>query len=254
MRTVAIVPLVLRACTRRILLLVASALVLLAAAGAARLLTDSGDGHAELDTLFAFGGPTLASAFLLTGWLVGRLPLIATLVLMAGLFSQDRADGTARILLARPVSALPLYGVRFAVLAAVAFALCALTLPLVDVILLGTWAGPGTFALIAANVFVYGGLVALLSVWTRSDAWLALLIAIVAMTWHALRSADLLSALSPGGREVVTFLLPPHGALFALESAFGQLQPVPWDALVYAAGWGVAALVIAAVALSAREV
>ena len=248
------VPLVLRALSRRIALLLLFALAFLAVAGAARILTDTGDGHAELDTLVAVGGPTLASAFLLTGWLAGRLPLIVSLVLMAGFFSQDRSDGTARLLLARPRSPLALYGVRFALLALLSFALCSVVLPLFDVILLGQWAGPGTFALIAANVLVYGGLVALLSVWTRADAWLTLLLAILAMTWHALRSADLLAALSPGGRELVTFLLPPHGALFALESAFGQLQPVPWDALAFAAGYGIVALAIAAVALASREI
>ncbi|MCI0437487.1 MAG: hypothetical protein L0271_28220 [Gemmatimonadetes bacterium] len=254
MKGLVIIPLVLRALSRRIALLLLFAAVLLLAAGVARWLTDTGGGHAELDTLFAFGGPTLASAFLLTGWLVGRLPLIVTLVLMAGLISHDRAEGTARLFMVRPVSPLLLHGTRFFVLAALSFALCAIVLPLFDLILLGRWAGAGTLALIAANVIVYGGLVALLSVWTRADAWIALLLSFVAMTWHALRSADLLAALSPAGREVITFLLPPHGALFALESAFGQLQPVPWDALGFAAAWGIVALAIAAVTLSTREV
>jgi hypothetical protein len=228
--------------------------VFLLTALAVRLLTQTGDGHAELDRLFAFGGPTLASAFLVLGWLVGRFPIVVTLVLMAGFFSQDRAEGTARLYMVRPVSNVALYALRFATLAGLAFLLCALLLPAFDLLLLGEWAGAGSFALIVADIMVYGGLVVLLSLFTRADAWIALLLAVLAMTWHALRTAGLLDALAPGGRETITFLLPPYGALFAIESAFGAVRPVPWSAFTFACAWGGALLAISAVILARREV
>ncbi|MGH7501642.1 MAG: hypothetical protein ACREL7_07770 [Longimicrobiales bacterium] len=254
MKITASVRLLLRSHARRIGFMIAFAAVFLFAAFTVRLLTDTGDGHAELDRLFAFGGPTLASAFLLLGWLVGRFPVIVTLVLMAGFFSQDRADGMARLYLARPVSPIAFYALRFATLAALAFALSASLLPLFDLILLGAWAGAGSFALITAEVMVYGGLVVLLSLFTRADAWVAFLIAVLAMTWHSLRAAGFLDALTPAGRETITFLLPPHGALFAIESAFGDLRPVPWDAFAFACAWGVMMLVLAGVFVGRREV
>lgn len=254
MRTMAIVPLTLRALAGRIAWMLAFAAMFLLTALTVRLLTESGDGHAELDRLFAFGGPTLASAFLVLGWLVGRFPIIVTLVLMAGFLSQDRADGTARLFMARPVSPVALYALRFIVLAALSFALSAMLLPAFDLLLLGEWAGTASFALIAADIIVYGGLVVLLSLFTRADVWVALGLGILAMTWHALRSGGFLDTLSPAGRETITFLLPPYGALFAIESAFGELRPVPWSAVAFAFAWGGALLAIAAVILSRREV
>lgn len=254
MKLTASVTLTMRALGRRIGLMIVFALVFLVTASAVRLLTDAGDGHAELDRLFAFGGPTLASGFLVLGWLVGRFPIIVTLVLMAGFVSQDRADGMARLYFARPVSPVALYALRFATLAALAFTLSATLLPIFDLILLGEWAGEGALALIAADIMVYGGLVVLLSLFTRADAWIALLLAILAMTWHALRSAGLLDVLAPAGRETITFLLPPYGALFAIESAFGDLRPVPWDAFAFACAWGAMLLATAAVILTRREV
>jgi ABC-type transport system involved in multi-copper enzyme maturation permease subunit len=253
-RVKASIRLVLRALAGRIAWMLAFAAVFLLTAITVRLLTDTGDGHAELDRLFAFGGPTLASAFLVLGWLVGRFPVIVTLVLMAGFFSQDRTDGTARLYLARPVSPVALYAMRFATLAALAFLLSALLLPAFDLLLLGEWAGAGSFALILTDIMVYGGLVVLLSLFTRADAWIALLLGVLAMTWHALRTAGFLDPLMPAGREVITFLLPPYGALFAIESAFGALRPVPWSAVAFACAWGGALLAVSAVILSRREV
>lgn len=254
MKLTALIRLVLRALARRIAWMLAFAAVFLLTALTVRLLTDTGDGHAELDRLFTFGGPTLASAFLVLGWLVGRFPIIVTLVLMAGFFSQDRADGTARLFMARPVSPVAIYAVRFATLATLAFVLSALLLPAFDLLLLGEWAGAGAFALITADIIVYGGLVVLLSLFTRADAWIALLLGILAMTWHALRTAGFLDALSPAGRETITFLLPPYGALFAIESAFGALRPVPWPSVAFACAWGGALLAVSAVILARREV
>lgn len=244
----------LQAMRRRLLVLLAFAAAFLATAGAARVLTGSHDGHLELDRLFEVGGAPLASGFLVLGWALGRFPLFAVLVLMAGCFSHDRAAGYTRLYYARPVSPLSVYGARFLVLSFFAFALSALLMPTFDVILLGRWAGPATLVLIGAYVIAYGTLAALLSAWTRGDAWLALLLALLAIVWHALRTGGALETTPPGIREVVTLLLPPHGALFRLEMAFAEVRPVPWDAFVYVCMYGALMLVLAGISIVQREV
>ncbi len=253
MSALALVVPTLIALRRRLALLLGLAAVLIGSAAMARLLSGGGD-HVELDRIFEFGGTTLASAFLLLGWLVGRFPMIAALVLFAGFFSGDRETGLARLYLARPVSPLSIWTVRFLTLAGTAFLLSIVVLPLFDLVLLGTWAGSATPVLSAAYIIAYAGLVALLSIWTRGDAWIALLLGIAAMAWDAMRSADLLVMVPPGGRQFVSLILPPHGALFALESAFGSIQPVPWNALLDVCVYGVTLAIVAALLIRVREI
>lgn len=254
MRTLRLLTLTLAAMRSRLLVLAAFAATFLAAAASARLLTGSHAGHVELDRLFEIGGAPLASGFLLLGWAVGRFPLLAVLVLMAGCFSHDRTAGYARLYFARPVSPLRVYGARFVMLTLLAFVLCALLMPAFDVILLGQWAGPATLVLIAAYVIAYGALAGLLSVWTRGDAWLALLLAILAIVWHALRTGGVLDATPPGIREVISLILPPHGALFRLESAFAEMRPIPWEAFGFVCLYAALLLVLAGISLVHREI
>jgi hypothetical protein len=249
-----LIALSLRALRRRILILIAFTAAFLVAALAARVVTGAHDGHVELDRIFQIGGAPLASAFLLLGWVIGRFPLVAVLVLMAGIFSHDRADGTARLYFARPVSPIAVYGSRFTVLALLAFAISALLMPAFDVILLGQWAGPNTLVLIASYIIAYGGLVAFLSLWTRADAWIALLMGIFAIAWHALRVAGVLEGAAPGVREIVSLILPPHGALFAIETAFAQMLPIPWEAALVVGLYGTVLLLISALFIGQREV
>lgn len=231
----------------------AFAAAFLAAGSSAALLFRDPAGHVGFDALFRVGGYAGVSALLLTGWLIGRYPLIATLVLLAGVVSHDREMGYARLYAVRPVSPLRVYGVRIVALAGIAFALSAALLPAFDLLMLGHWAGPATLVLILAHVLVYGGLTALLSVWTRADAWIVLFLALLAMVWQALVDAGA-APLPPGARDVVTFLLPPQGALAELEGAFADVQPIPWDAFVYAAGYGMAMFALAALSLVRREI
>ncbi|HEX6939838.1 MAG TPA: hypothetical protein VF158_10540 [Longimicrobiales bacterium] len=252
MNALVLARLTLRDRRKRILALLAFAGVLLAGGTTARLLVTDEGGHVNADQLFLLGGYPAVSALLLGGWVLGRFPLIATLVLLAGLVSHDRAEGYARVYAVRPASPLRVYGTRFAVLAGVAFAISAILMPTFDLLMLGTWAGPATLVLILANVLAFGGLVALLSVWTRGDAWIALLLAIAAIVWDGLQSAGALDV-PPGIRDVVTFILPPQAALFRLEEAFGNIQPIPWDAFLYVTGYGVTLLALAGVALHRRE-
>ncbi len=253
MRDAGLLLLALRARRRRLVLLAAFALVFLAAAATARVAAGH-EGHVEFDRLFQIGGYPLISGMLLLGWLLGRFGMIAAFVLLAGVFSSDRADGTARLLYARPLSPVRLYFTRFALFAVVAFVISALLMPLFDLVMLGSWAGPMTFVLIGAYVLAFGSLTFLLSVWTRADAWIALLLTISAMVWHSLRRGDLLAGTAPGIREAITFLLPPYGAILEIEQAFAQTLPVPWSAVLFVAMYSVLLLLLAGASLLRREV
>jgi hypothetical protein len=242
----------LRARQRRLLALAAFAGLFIAVAATSAVLAGE-EGHVELETLFQIGGYPLISSVLLMGWLLGRFPLVATLVLMSGVIAADRDAGHARILAARPASPQLVYGIRFLLLAALAFLLSAILMPVFDLLMIGTWAGPALLVLILAHVVVWGALTTLLSVFTRLDAWLVLLLAIFALVWTALRQEGMLPVVAPLG-DVIAFLLPPQHELFALESAFAGLQPIPWEAFWYCIGYGTVALMLAAWAVGRREI
>jgi hypothetical protein len=246
--------LTLRSRARRILGLAAFGMIFLAAGATARIFTGDEHGHVELDQLFALGGTTLVSALLLLGWLIGRFPLIAALVLMAGIFSGDRADGYTRLYAVRPRSMVLLYGARFVLLALVAFLLSAVLMPLFDVIVLGEWSQPALFTLIAAQVIVFGTLTALLSTVTRADAWIALFLGITALVWDALRRIDFVQAAPSALRETVSVMLPPQGALMRIEMAFATMQPVPWDAFIYIVLYGALVLLVTGIVLNRRSI
>jgi hypothetical protein len=237
---------------RRLAGLAAFAAVFLAAGVAARALAGEG-GHVEIDRLFLLGGYPLASGLLLLGWLLGRFPMIAALVLFAGIVSEDRERGQSRLLRVRPGSGGTLYAVRALALGAVAFLLSALLLPFFDLLLLGTWAGPATFVLVAANVLLYGSLTFLLSVWMRGDAWVALLLGLGALVWHGLLAVGYAAPPPPIG-DILTFLFPPAGAILRLEGAFGAIQPIPWDAAAYVAGYSAVLILLAIASLRMREI
>lgn len=229
---------------RRILALLAFAALFVAAGATAATLGREAD-HVEMDTLYQLGGYPLISGLLLVGWLIGRFPLVAALVLMSGVVAEDRESGHARLLATRPVSPALLYGVRFLVLGGLAFALSAILLPLFDLIMLGRWGGGATLVLILAHVLVWGGLTALLSTITGLDAWLALLLALLAMVWGSLDSAGM-TPLAPPIADTIRFILPPITQLFALEGAFAGVEPIPWAAFWFCAGYGALTLALAA--------
>ncbi len=251
-RAAALLPPTLRDLAPRLLGLIAFAALFLVSGALARTFLIGPEGRVEIGGLLRSGGYPLASGLLLLGWLLGRFPVIAVLVLAAGLFSRDRAEGWARLYYARPVAPLAIYGLRLLLVAALAFALSAVVMPAFDLLMLGRWAGWATLVLAAANIAVYGGLTALLSVWTRADAWITLLLALAALVWNAVLRAGI--AVPPGPRELITFVLPPQGAILQLESAFGSLEPIPWTAFWYTLGYGAVALALAWLSLRRREV
>jgi hypothetical protein len=238
---------------RRIAGLVAFALLFLLSALAARALVGTEHGQVEVGNLYLVGGYPLVSALLLLGWLIGRYPLIAVLAMMAGVVSSDRANGTMRLYAVRPSSLSRLYLLKFLAAAGVAFVLPAVLLPAFDFLLLGRWAGPNTFALIASYVLVYGALTFFLSVWLRGEVWVTMMLAILAMLWDAVMRSGKLASAAPGVREVITILLPPQSALFKLETAFGAETAMPWDSFAFVLAYAVILTVAALVSLRIRE-
>lgn len=251
---IAFLALSVRSRARRILALAAFGGLFLLAGATARIFTGSAHGHVELERLFELGGTTLVSALLLLGWLIGRFPMIATLVLMNGVFSDDRARGHTRLHAVRPRSIIALYGARTAMFALLAFVLSAILIPAFDLLVLNEWTGAGVFALIAAQVLVYGSLTALLSVLTRGDAWIALFLGLLATVWYALRRMDFFATTPPFIRETISVLLPPQGALLRVEGAFAAAQPVPAEAMLYIAIYAALVMIVAGLALLRREI
>ncbi len=253
MSTLALAGLTIRSRRRRVVALLAFACLFLAAALTGRAIATNAQGGVEVGQLFLVGGYPLVSALLLLGWILGRFPLIATLVLLAGLVSDDRRDGYLRVYAVRPVSLVRIYGARWLALSGVAFLISIVLMPLFDLLMLGKTAGFAYVPLILAYVVAYGGLAALLSVWTRGDAWIALLIAIFALVWNALLSAGTLAGTPPGIAQAITFLVPPQSQFLRLEGAFASIQPIPWDAFGIVCIYGVLALAVAGVSLAWRE-
>lgn len=241
-----------RALLPRYALLAAFTVLLLLTALVARVLGFH-DGHFDPNRLFVLGGAVLPSTVLVAGWLVGRLPLVAVFLLTAGVFADEVASGRARLWAVRPGPRLAPHAARLAARLAAAWVWASAFMVLFDLLVLNTWAGPATLVLALAQVLIYGALVALLSVWTRLDWGIALLLVAAAMVWDAARRADALAGTPPGARELVTFLLPPQGALHNLELAFGTLQPIPWAAFAYAVVYAALILLLAGVALARRE-
>jgi ABC-type transport system involved in multi-copper enzyme maturation permease subunit len=238
---------------RRIAGLIAFAFLFLFSALAARALVGTEHGQVEIGNLYLVGGYPLVSALLLLGWLIGRYPLIATLAMMAGVVSTDRANGTMRLYAVRPASLGRLYLQKFLAASAVAFVLSAILMPAFDLLLLARWAGPNTFALILSYVLVYGALTFFLSVWTRGEVWITMMLAILAMLWDAVIRSGKLTIAAPGIKEVITVLLPPQSALFKLETAFGAETALPWDSFAFVLAYSAILITAALVSLRIRE-
>jgi hypothetical protein len=237
---------------RRLLWLLAFGALFIAAAATARLVAGGG-GQVEFDTIMQVGGYPMLSALLLTGWVVGRFPAVAAVVLLAGVYSEPRQTGLARLLEVRARQPLMLLALRILLALGLALALSVLVLVVFDVVMLGRAPGTQLFVLVLGHVLTFGAVTALLSTATRADGWAAAFVMIAAMIWQALLRSGALATSPPGIREVVTVMLPPQGALLQLENAFAGDLTIPWHALLYAAIYAALALLLAGVIARKRE-
>jgi len=239
---------------RRLLGLLAFGILFIATAAGARLVAGQG-GQVEFDEIMQLGGYPMLSAMLLTGWVVGRFPVVVVLVLMAGVYSEPRQTGLARLLEVRARSPLLLLALRSGFALVLALALALGVLISFDLVMLGRGPGPQLFALVLAHVLTFGALTALLSTVMRGgDGWAAAFVIVLAMSWQALLRSGVLATSPPGIREAVTVVLPPQGALLQLEHAFAGDLAVPWNALLYAAIYAALALLLAGVVARRREI
>lgn len=212
--------------------------------------------HGIVDTekLMQVGGVSLLSAFLLTGWSIGRYPLVIVMVLIAGIVSRDIKSGYARLYAVTRVRLIALYASRLAMLLLLAFALSSVLLPAFDFIILGKLSGPQVYVLIAGYVLVFGTLTALFSVITRADAWVTLFVWIVGMIWHGMMRGGMLNRLPTALTQIVSVVLPPLGALNTIENAFANDLSIPWGAFLYVAMYAMLILLLAGLSLSRREI
>jgi len=242
--------------TRGRLLLVGAAGLLFLAGAAVTSATAGGGADPGMDEVFRLGGYPLVSAVLLMGWTVGRFPLFAAVVLCAAVGMGGQRGGWARLAHARPLAPWRIYLLRWALLAGVAFGVSALVLPLFDLLILGTWAGPPTLVLAAAAVLAYGTLAALASAWLPRDAALgvAAILAVGAHVWHAALRSGAADAVPRGVGRFLSFVLPPQGALYALEGAFVGVEPIPWASFAYVAGYAALVGALALLSLTLREI
>jgi hypothetical protein len=221
---------------------------------AARVIGTGEHGQVEPDKLMMVGGYPLLSAFLLSGWSIGRFPIVIVLVMVGGLFSADVRAGYTRLYAATRVRILALYAFRLLLLMLLAFALAATVLPVFDYIILRKPSGLQLYVLTAAYVLVFGSLTALFSVFTKADAWAALFAWIAATVWYALLRGGLLDRVPQLLTQAISVVLPPQAALNTIENAFGNGQAVPWGAFLYVCMYAAIILLIAGLALTRREI
>ena len=239
---------------RRILALLAFSALYLVSALVFRALAAGEHGQVEPEALFSVGGYALVSTMLLSGWSIGRFPLVIALVLLAGIFSSDVSAGYTRVYATTRVRLHALYGFRLLLLLALAFTISAILLPSFDAIMLGKLPGGGIFILMTAYLLVFGSLTAFFSVFTRADAWCTMFVFLCALLWHAMLRGGMLADAPAAVTQVVTMILPPQGALNAIEDAFGMATAIPWNAFLYVCAYAALVLVLAAVALGRREI
>lgn len=177
---------------------------------------------------------------------------LAMIVLLAGFVSTDRRRGYAHLYLSHPVRPLALYGLRWALAAAVALLVCVLFLVLGQALAWGAFRGGWQGLLLPAlSVLVYGGLMAFLSAaLPRGDAWLAL--ALFLPTFFPQLLVFLESGLNPAGYRLLLFLLPPHWAYQEVYEGLVTGAPA-WAAVAYAAGYGLFWLGLGALLVRVRE-
>jgi hypothetical protein len=239
---------------RRIAALVLFGALYLVGAIVMRAIGTGDHGIVDPDKLMQVGGYSLLSAILLTGWSIGRYPLVIAMVLLAGIVSRDIKSGYARLYAVTRVRLLALYASRLAILMLLAFVISALLLPAFDFIILGKLSGPQVYVLVAAYILVFGTLTALFSVITRADAWVTLFVWMTGMVWHGMLRGGMLNRVPAALTQLVSVVLPPLGALNTIENAFANNQAIPWGAFLYVAMYSVLMLLLAGLALSRREI
>ena len=177
---------------------------------------------------------------------------LAMIVLLGGFISADRREGYSRLFFSHPTSPLALYGLRWLLALALALAGAAVFLVGGQLVAWGEFRGGWSGLLLALlSALVYGGLMAFLSAaLSRGDTWVGLLLFLPTFVPQLFELGA--SRLPVGPRQLLLFVLPPHGAL---QVVWQQLLDggVAWGAALFAAGYGLVWLILGALVLRLRE-
>lgn len=177
---------------------------------------------------------------------------LAMIVLLGGFISTDRREGYARLFFAHPTRPLALYALRWGLALAIAVGGAAIFLVFGQLLAWGEFRGGWAGILLAlTSAVVYGGLMAFLSAaLSRGDGWIAFLLFLPTLVPQVVELA--LAALPTALRQLLLFVLPPHGALQVVWQ--GLLEgTVVWAAVAFALGYGAVWLAAAALVLRLRE-
>jgi hypothetical protein len=180
------------------------------------------------------------------------LAALAMIVLLAGFVSTDRRERYADILFSHPTSPLGYYGLRWVLAVMLALAAALAFLLLGQLVAWGEVRGGGAGLLLALlTSLIYGGLMAFFStVLRRGDAWVVFLLFLPTFFPQLLTLLE--AALPPAANGLLLFLLPPQGAL---QEVYGGLLlgQIAWPAVLFAAGYGLVWLGLAAAVLTLRD-
>jgi hypothetical protein len=185
---------------------------------------------------------------------LSNLAALCMVVLLAGFISGDRRHGYYRLLLSQPVDPLAMYAVRWVLAYGISMVMTAAFMVLGQ---LAAWSGlrVGAESLVQPFIFaaIYGAIVAFLSaLLPRWDAPLAVALYFASDIWAWLVRDLGAEPFTPFIRQVITFALPPHGALEAIYE--GMLSgAVAWSAVAYACGYALFFLLVSAALLRLRE-
>jgi hypothetical protein len=177
---------------------------------------------------------------------VGTYAFLGALIGMNGVISNDRKLGFYRFLFAKPLAPAALYGAEFAV-----NGICFLVLTVALALLYGAIIEPVLSAplilVVAAGYLCYAGLGFALSAISRWD-WLSL----VAVAG----AADILWRMYGDSKSpfaALLRLLPPMHRTSAMYSAASHGVALPWQSVLWLAGYGAVAFVLGLAILRHRR-
>lgn len=177
---------------------------------------------------------------------------LAMIILLAGFISADRREGYTRIFFSNPTRPLAFYGLRWLVALAVAMAGATLFLVVGQMVAWGEIRGGWSGLLLAlVSAIVYGGLMAFLSsALPRGDGLIGFLLILPTFVPQLLAFA--LASFPTPLRQLILFILPPHGALQLLWQGLLEGR-VMWFAAAFAVGYGLLWMIAGAVMLRVRD-
>lgn len=183
---------------------------------------------------------------------LSNLSGLCMIILLGGSVSGDRASGWYRMYFAHPTRPIAYYGVQWLLALVLSVGTSAIFLVVGQMVAWGEFQGGWTGLYLALlSAIAYGGMIAVLTVLTRGDAWIALGLYVV--NYVLLQAVSLGVNPFPGvPGQIVALLLPPQ---LALSDVFDGLAAgmIAVGPSIWAVGYGLFWLIVAGVLLRMRE-